>query len=158
MDAYLSKPLQAPQLFEVITQLIPLTPFPQEAVPHVRSEEETPASPVLSQERLLARVEGDRALLQEVVGLFFAETPGMQDSIRASIARGDGIALERAAHSVKGAVSSFGAHAARAAALKLESIGRSGDLTHAAPAWAELESEMAQLTRALAVFRREPGQ
>ncbi len=79
----------------------------------------------------------------------------MQDSIRQSIARGDGKALERAAHSVKGAVSSFGAQAAREAALKLEGIGRSGDLTHAAAAWAELESEITHLTQALAVFRTE---
>ena len=158
MDAYLSKPLQAQQLFEVIKQLIPIASFPQEEVPQVRSEEEKSAEPVLSPEGLLARVEGDRELLQEIVDLFFTETPGMQDSIRESIARGDGKALERAAHSVKGAVSSFGAQAAREAALKLESIGRSGDLTHAAGAWAELESELAHLTQALAVFRTEQVQ
>jgi two-component system sensor histidine kinase/response regulator len=158
MDAYLSKPLQAPQLFEVITQLIPLAISPQEEVHQVGSEEEKPAATVLNEEWLLARVEGDRELLQEIVGLFFTETPEMQDSIRESIARGDGKALEQAAHSVKGAVSSFGAQVAREAAIKLESIGHSGDLTHAARAWAELESEIAHLTRALAVFRTEQVQ
>lgn len=157
MDAYLSKPLQAPQLFEVITQLIPLAIAPPEEGHQGRNEEEKPTATMLTEEGLLARVEGDRGLLQEIVDLFFTEMPEMQDSIRESITRGDGKALERAAHSVKGAVSSFGAQAAREAASKLERIGQSGDLTHAARAWVELESEIARLTRALAVFRTEQG-
>jgi HPt (histidine-containing phosphotransfer) domain-containing protein len=94
-------------------------------------------------------------MLQEIARLFFIETPELLATIRESIARGDSQALARAAHSVKGTVDSFGAQAARAAALRLEIMGRGGDLTQAAPACAELEQEIAQLGRALAVFRGE---
>jgi HPt (histidine-containing phosphotransfer) domain-containing protein len=76
--------------------------------------------------------------------------------IQTAIIHGDGRALERAAHSLKGTVMSFGAQTAGAAALRLEVMGRGGDLTQAAMACAELEREVAQLGQALAVFRGGP--
>jgi two-component system, sensor histidine kinase and response regulator len=157
MDAYLTKPLQARPLFEVIQQLIPTAIVSREEAPPNEPEEPARGATVLNREWLLARVQGDHELLQEVIELFFRETPAMQDAIREAIARGDGMALERAAHSVKGAASSFGAHAAREAALALERIGGGGDLTDAARAWDTLASEMARLTRALVEFSTEQG-
>jgi hypothetical protein len=50
---------------------------------------------------------------------------------------------------------SFGAQTAGEAALRLEVMGRGGDLTQATLACAELEREVAQLGNALAVFREE---
>jgi hypothetical protein len=50
---------------------------------------------------------------------------------------------------------SFGAQTAGDAALRLEVMGRGGDLTQTAMAYAELEREVAQLGNALAVFRGE---
>ena len=72
------------------------------------------------------------------------------------MAHGDGRTLERAAHSLKGTVMSFGAQTAGEAALRLEVMGRGSDLTQAVMAYAELEREVAQLGNALAVFRGEP--
>jgi HPt (histidine-containing phosphotransfer) domain-containing protein len=95
-------------------------------------------------------------MLQEIVRLFFAEAPALLARIQTAIAHGDGRALERAAHSLKGTVMSFGAQAAGAAALRLEVLGRGGDWTQAITACAELEREIAQLGNALAVFREEP--
>jgi HPt (histidine-containing phosphotransfer) domain-containing protein len=150
MDAYIAKPLQAQQLFEVIEHLVPAAGPAREAP----GDAEPPAV-VFDQNAILARVEGDRELLQEVVGLFFEETPGLLSAIRESITRCDGKALEQAAHSLKGTVSNFGAQAARDAALRLEVVGRDGDLSHAEPAHVELEREIARLTRALTAFRGE---
>ena len=95
-------------------------------------------------------------MLEEIVQLFFAETPELLTRIQTAIAHGDGRALERAAHSLKGTVMSFGAQTAGATALRLEVIGRSGDLTQAALVGAELEREVAHLGHALAVFKGEP--
>jgi hypothetical protein len=50
---------------------------------------------------------------------------------------------------------SFGARPAGEAALRLEVMGRGGDLTQATLACAELEREVAQLGNALAMFREE---
>jgi len=150
MDAYLSKPLQAPPLFQLIDNLVPCTvPMSEAACAGV------PAGAVFDQQATLVRVKGDREMLQEIVQLFRAEAPELLAAIRASMARGDGHALQRAAHSLKGTVRSFGAQAAGDAALRLEEMGRSGDLTQAALACAELEKEVANLEQALAVFRQE---
>jgi two-component system, sensor histidine kinase and response regulator len=152
MDAYLSKPVQARQLFEVIESLVPTyAPLP-EVTQEVTSDAE-PSTAVFDRQAALARVEGDRELLQEVVGLFFTEVPELLSTIHQAIARGDGKALEHTAHSLKGTVSSFGAQAAREAALRLERIGRDGDLPRAESACAELEIEIARLTHALIAFR-----
>ncbi len=151
MDAYLSKPLQAQQLFDMIEQLA-LQPVATQEAAGEECEEKDPSA-VFDQEATLARVEGDHELLREIVGLFLLKTPELQATVHDSIARGDGKALEQAAHSIKGAVSSFGAWAAREAALKLEVLGREGDLAQAVLAGAALDREIAHLTRALAGYR-----
>ena len=150
MDAYLCKPLQAQQLFQLIDRLVP------GAVPlSAMASASTPSGVVFDQQATLARVQGDREMLQEVVQLFCAETPELLAAIRAAITRSDIQALQRAAHALKGTVRSFGAQAAGDAALRLEMMGRDGDLTDAALACAVLEQEVANLERALAVFRQE---
>ena len=150
MDAYLSKPLQAQQLFQVIESMVPA---PSHA-PEVRGDAE-PSATVFDQKVALARVQGDRELLQDIIGLFFEETPALMAALQESIACHDAQAIARAAHSLKGTVSSFGAPAARDAAFRLEVMGHSGALTHIEPACAELVRELTRLEQALAVFRGE---
>jgi len=150
MDAYLSKPLQAQQLAQLIDSMVSAS-GPTPAMAPVSA----PCAAVFDQQATLARVQGDREMLQEIARLFLVETPELLAAIRESIARGDSQALARAAHSMKGTVESFGAQAAREAALRLEMMGRGGDLTQAAPACTALEQEVAHLGRALAVFRGE---
>jgi CheY-like chemotaxis protein len=155
MDAYLLKPLQAHQLFATIERLCPsaVVMNQEDKGTENTGRERGPSGVVFDQEAALAHVEGDHELLREVVGLFLVETPELLAAIRESITRGDGQMLELAAHSVKGAVRSFGAHAACEAALELEEMGREGDLTQAEFASAELDREIAHLTRALAEYR-----
>ena len=71
------------------------------------------------------------------------------------MARRDAKVLERAAHTLKSSVGTFGAKAAFGAALRLEMVGRSGDLAEAEAAYAELETELARLEPALAALREE---
>ena len=150
MDAYLSKPLQAQQLAQLIDSMVSASgPAPEMAPVSAL------CAAVFDQQAALARVQGDREMLQEIVRVFFVETPELLAAIRESIARGDSQALARAAHSMKGTVESFGAQAAREAALRPEMMGRGGDLTQAAPACTALEQEVAHLGRALVVFRGE---
>ena len=151
MDAYLSKPFQAQQLCQVIESLAPSLPS---YAPTEVNHESLPEV-IFDQRAVLERVEGDVELLREIIGLFFEETPELLSAIRESIARRDNAALEQTTHSLKGIVSNFGAQAAREAALRLEVIGRSGDLTYAEPARAELEKEIAALMQALTDFREE---
>ena len=108
--------------------------------------------PVIDEDALLERFEGDKDLLREVAGLFFEDYPRRLADIRDALAHGDSRALERAAQSIKGSVGTFGAPASVEAALRLEMIGRSGDLTGAEDACAALERQIVRLRGALAAF------
>ncbi len=97
----------------------------------------------------LERVGGDEGLLREIAVLFLDEYPAMMAEIRAALDSGNAVALERAAHSLKGSVGNFGAQAAFHAALRLEAIGRARDLTSAREAFRSLVVAMDSLRPAL---------
>ncbi len=149
MDAYVSKPLHAQELLEVIERMVPAATAAETGS---LDEVEAPVS-VFDRNMALARFGKDRELLQEIVVLFLDEAPRLLSEIRASITRRDAKALERAAHTLKGAVGNFGARSAFEAALRLEVMGRDGDFAKAAEACVELEKEIARLERALAALR-----
>lgn len=73
----------------------------------------------------------------------------MLGEITAACDRGDALALQHAAHTLKGCVANFGAQAAREAAARLEDIGRNADLGRAPAVRAELENELSRVTSAL---------
>jgi CheY-like chemotaxis protein len=151
MDGYVSKPLQAQQLFEVIAGLIPTL-----AKAEIDMQDQTaPTESVFDRNAALDRVEGNKELLQEIIGLFFDEIPGLMSAIHDSMVRRDAQALKRAAHTLKGAVSNLGAEAACAAALQLEMLGRDEDLTNVEEEYAELEKAIHHLKEALATFKEE---
>jgi CheY-like chemotaxis protein len=151
MDAYVSKPLQVQQLFEIIAGLVPVLAETKMGAPG----QAVPVEWVFDRNMTLAQVEDDKGLLQELIGLFFDGIPKLLSAIQESITRRDARALERAAHTLKGAVSNFGAKSAGDAALRLEVIGRSGNFTHSKEAYVELEKEVTRLGGALAAFREE---
>jgi two-component system, sensor histidine kinase and response regulator len=100
----------------------------------------------------LERVEGDRELLAEMIGLFLEECPDLVAEIRAALIARDATALHHAAHTLKGSVGNFSAPRAFAAALTLEKLGRAGDLAAAPVAFASLEQELEHLHPILASF------
>lgn len=100
-------------------------------------------------EILLARVDGDWALLKELVDLFLEECPRRVGEIRAALARHDSSGLVAEAHGLKGTLSYFAAGAATDAVRRLERMGRDGDLRDAEAACAALEQALAHLTPAL---------
>lgn len=97
----------------------------------------------------LERLGGDEELLREVAQLFLEEYPALVDEVRAAVAAGDADALQRAAHSLKGSVSNFGADAAYDAAFALEMTGRSREMSQARSRLVVLEEAMAYIHPAL---------
>ncbi len=81
----------------------------------------------------------------------------MMAAVSDAVAAGDAARLRRAAHTLKGASSTFGARAAWEAAHSLEKIGASGDLAEAAAAWDELRQALEALLRVLAGFAAGQG-
>jgi PAS domain S-box-containing protein len=146
MDAYVSKPVQAAEMFEAIASVIP---------PDMRVNE-LPA--VWNRAKALAHVGGDSELLRELAALFIAECPDRMADIRAAVEQTDAAKLRLAAHTLKGAVGNFAADAAREAAERLETMGRRSEFTGASEATAALESELERLKSALESLQAEKGQ
>jgi HPt (histidine-containing phosphotransfer) domain-containing protein len=115
-------------------------------------------NPLLDREAILERVGGDVEFLQEIAGLVAEDCPKLLTQIRSAISTGDPAAVEHAAHTLKGSVSNFGAEPARQAALRLEMLGRSGDLAQAPEACSVLEQEVQRFTHALTALARQLGQ
>jgi HPt (histidine-containing phosphotransfer) domain-containing protein len=94
-------------------------------------------------------VGGDERLLADVVQIFLKDSPGWVAEIRSALARADAAGLRRAAHTLKGAVGYFGAAEVGGAALRLEELGRAGDLAAAPAALETLEQALSRLRPAL---------
>lgn len=114
-----------------------------------------PVRPALDRELALSRVGGDLQLLQEIAELFLSDSDRMMSEVDHAVESKDPKALDHAAHTIKGCVSNFGAQALYDAALTLERMGRSGDLTDLHPRYRTLQLEMAQLVKDLRVLTSE---
>jgi HPt (histidine-containing phosphotransfer) domain-containing protein len=106
-------------------------------------------SDIFDQEALLDRVDNDMEFLAETVAMLEEDGPDLLAQIREAIEAGDGEALAVAAHTYKGMVANFCADSTVAAALRLEMMGKGGDLTGAHDALAILEDLGSRLARAL---------
>ncbi len=86
---------------------------------------------LFDREAALARVGDDEELLTELVKIFLEDYPTSLSAIDEAVAHQDPPKLERAAHTLKGAVANFGADAVVKEAYELERQARAGDLSHA---------------------------
>jgi PAS domain S-box-containing protein len=141
MDGYLSKPVQAEELLTVAEGMAGESGPVNASVRRNQS--------VLDSTLALARLDGDEALLADLSKLFCEESPRLLSAVRDAVAKKDSNALQRAAHSLKGSVSTFAAQDALNAVLKVEAIGQSKNLDGAADACALLEKEIERLQFAL---------
>jgi PAS domain S-box-containing protein len=157
MDAYLAKPVQGPQLFRAIAEVVPVgrDSHPVQAWTGWESRPTGAGAP--DRQALLARLGGDEDLLGEVVGLLLDESPRLLAEAEAAVAAGDAGRLERTAHRLKGAIRNFGTGAAAEAAERLEALGRSGNLDGAAAACRELGEALHGLRAALATAAAPPA-
>jgi HPt (histidine-containing phosphotransfer) domain-containing protein len=114
---------------------------------------------LIDEEAILERVAGDPAFLARMVAIFVADAPVRLDAIRAGLGRADAHAVERAAHSLKGALATMAAAEAAAEAYRLEQIGRSGTLAEAGAVLRTLERRVEEVAAALEalVHRLNPG-
>ena len=106
----------------------------------------------LDRQLALSRVGGDEELLKEIAIIFLEDYPNSLREIQAAIDSGDSSELERSAHSLKGSVANFGARDAVACALRLEQMGRAGQLQDCVETLRALERALAALHLALAAL------
>jgi two-component system, sensor histidine kinase and response regulator len=146
MDDYLTKPIHVAELLEVIDRM---ARGATEAPAAASAAVPPPVDLSFDPDDVLARVEGSRILLAELVDIFRAEYPRLLASLRHKVESGDARGVQEAAHALKSTVGNFGAPAAWAAAGALEAMGKEGVLTGAGAGVARLEREIDHLERNL---------
>jgi len=145
MDAYVAKPIQAEQLFEVIERTVPASRAPNNHA----------LEGLIDWERALKAAGGDREILSDLVTVYLEASPDWMKKLQEAVNQQDAAGVRRLGHTIKGAVGLFGARAALAASERLETMGRGGTLSGADEAYALLEKELSDVEQALSLFGNE---
>jgi HPt (histidine-containing phosphotransfer) domain-containing protein len=161
MDSYLSKPIRSHQVLEAIERATADKPVrgPESDDKERPGPRHAPAEREPGRERFrldkqsaLAAVDGDPDLLRDVAEAFLTEAPQLLAQAEAAFATKDAAALKAAAHTLKGAVSSFGAHPAVELALAAERAAKAEDLAAAEVPLRELRDALRPLFDDLAAL------
>jgi PAS domain S-box-containing protein len=132
MDDYLSKPIDAEMLRQIIQRLTRMPPPPEQVEPPY-----------------LKPFGNDWSFFKEIAEVFLSDYPRQIDRLRSCAESGDAAAFRRAAHSLKGMLLNFQAEGPAEKALRLETQGRAGDLAGAGPLVEELAGEIKPLEEQL---------
>jgi len=161
MDAYVSKPFKARELYAAVESAA----APMRATENGRLAEplSNPAPIAVSsltadtfdRAETLEQAAGSMEMVRDLVALFFEESPKLMAEIKDAISHADAPALQRAAHTLKSSAGIFAASPTVRAAASLEMMGRRGELEGSRAELAKLESELDQLLRALHAFVEE---
>jgi CheY-like chemotaxis protein len=126
MDGYVSKPLDPRMLFAIV-------------------EDDTAAAPAATatlstfdRTAALERVDGDEALLSDVIGVFLDDCPVRLKAIKAAVDARQAEAIRIEAHGLKGAAGNLSATSLFDAAEVLERVGAESRLDAAEAAWRRL--------------------
>jgi HPt (histidine-containing phosphotransfer) domain-containing protein len=149
MDGYVSKPIEAAELYRAIEVHVPRAA--SVAAPP-RKAQDAPTSPddVLDWSYACDQLQNRSDLLHEVGVLFLEECPRLLDEVKQSIAAGNAARLRRAAHTLRGSAAIFAAKPTAEAAHALEIVGQQGTLTTAPALCATLEAHIGRLLQTLA--------
>jgi len=152
MDDYLTKPVSPVALTQTVERIV-------EQRTTDGSNPQSPADgasdPALDPAGALERVDGDRELLSEIIALFQQDVGPLVQELEAAVRAKDAEGIMRTAHRLKGSVATFAAKPATAAALRLETMGREGQVGDADAAFSALQAELARLHPALESLRLE---
>jgi signal transduction histidine kinase/HPt (histidine-containing phosphotransfer) domain-containing protein len=142
MDGYLTKPVRAESLYQALEGLRPEGDAAE-------GDGETSAGAVLDWAAALKRIAGYEELLRQLAHVFLKEAGTWMSELRQAVTQQDTAKVRLLAHTVKGSAATFAAKATVEAALRLEVMGRDGNLGGAEEAYAELEQELGRLLPAL---------
>jgi CheY-like chemotaxis protein len=146
MDDYLTKPIDARKLHALI-----------EAEAGEPADDGTvDDTAIFDRADVLQRLDGDEALLSEVLDLFVRDCATLIEALRDAARRGDMRELRVAAHRLKGAAINLAAPGLTQAARALETIGEKGPEAEAMPAWLRVSAEADRLLAVLRSRRSEP--
>ncbi len=138
MSDYLAKPIEPPQLKELLDRWF-------EAPPGGTAS-------IFDADALLDRLMGDRDFAGIVIAGFLEDVPQQLVALKAHIVQGDAPAAHRQAHTLKGAAATVSALAVRASAADIEQFCSVGDLRRAAALMPSLERQVGEYATASSRF------
>jgi len=150
VEGYLPKPIRAQQLLETIEKLLQIP-----AGPVAGQAPDNHGENVLDRPQALARFEGDKLLLGNLISAFFDDYPRLVAAARDAAAHLDRVELQRAIQALRNHLALFSAPAACDAADLAELAGHAQSLEHVDEALAHLEEELERLQPALANLGKE---
>ena len=155
MDGYLMKPIRAEQLFRQIEELAGGCPPAVIAVPTSVPKVTLPpevVSELVDWQAASRAVNGDQDLLGQVMAAFLSEGPQLLETLWISFAGADWKRFQRAAHTLKSALRTFGVHraeeverlefAAKDNASVIDASQVSGVITQVQPVFQEMERRL----------------
>lgn len=151
MDGYVSKPIQLASLVEALSRIaVPADSSSNgELEVEVSDARSAEASLVFDCAAALAKFDGDKDFLEEIIGIFLRCIPDQMASLKTAMEQDELSAVAESAHAIKGGVASLGAAPAYAAALELEHAARQGKVSSLTQAHERLLQEIDRLVRVL---------
>ena len=149
MDDYLAKPIQLGALRAVLHRW---AAPPSAAAAPLSSAQGTDRS-VFDATTMFRNIGEDNQLFAQLVVLFLDRYKTMLTEIKEGLINGNPLAVEHAAHALKGTAGNLCAPEVILAASRLEAVGHLGALKNASPVYAQLEMEVLRLVRVLGRYR-----
>jgi signal transduction histidine kinase/DNA-binding response OmpR family regulator len=140
MDGFVANPIQTDKLFAEIERVTRTRSAARVSVDATEAEEE-PTGPI-DVDGLMERVFHDKAFLAELIELLAEDRPALLGQLREEIARGDGSAARKTAHTFKGTIGNFCAAEAHKLAYEVELLCKEEDFEQAAERLVALEAEV----------------
>jgi CheY-like chemotaxis protein/HPt (histidine-containing phosphotransfer) domain-containing protein len=153
MDDYLAKPVKLEELRGILQRWI-ATERPRHAGPS--AEQRLPQrteQAVFDAEKMWHQIGGDDELFVQLVALFLERHEEALTGIQTAFLRGDALALERMAHTLKGTAGNMCAAGVALAASRLEAVGHLAKLEDAPSLYSQLELEVQHVVRVLTRYR-----
>jgi PAS domain S-box-containing protein len=173
MDEYLTKPIRADQMFEILESNSPNAAIPHPSLPKsdrtqrrgAASEEPaaTVASPIpktnggiVNWNHAMSVVGGDVPLLRDVTAACLEDFPRWLKEFDQALAEQQAPLFRRAAHSLRGACRTFGLDRLTAPTQELETLALAGNLTAAEALLNSLQPELQACQTELQEFLAKP--
>jgi two-component system, sensor histidine kinase and response regulator len=150
MDDYLAKPIQLGALRAVLHRWAP-PPLTAPALPPPPHNND---QAIFDASQMFQNIGGDNQLFAQLVELFLDRHQAMLAEIKEALICADALAVEHAAHALKGTAGNLCAPEVVLAASRLEAVGHLGALHNAPPVYAQLEMEVLRLVRVLGNYRQ----
>jgi signal transduction histidine kinase/CheY-like chemotaxis protein/HPt (histidine-containing phosphotransfer) domain-containing protein len=150
MNDYVSKPLSARDLSEVLARWLPKADDKPGALREIEALLPASGPPVVfDRDGMLDRLMNDENLSHLVVDAFLEDIPGQIDTLRRCLNHSDAAGAARQAHLLKGAAANVGGEALRAVAIDLEIAGNLGNLSSIAARMDDLDRQFVRLREAM---------